>query len=60
MFTRSGRPYGTGRSNKTSQDDRIQELIQQMSAMNKKIDFLYGRGFDKPEGSSNHNKEGET
>jgi hypothetical protein len=31
-----------------------------MSAMNKKIDFLYGYGFDRPEGSGNHNKEGET
>jgi hypothetical protein len=60
MFTRSGRSYGTDHPQAPPQNDRIQELIQQMTAMNRRIDFLYSRSVEGPDGSSSHNKEGET
>jgi hypothetical protein len=59
MSTRSGRPYGSGHPQAAPYEDRLQELIQQMTAMNRRIDALYGRTFDKPEGSGSHNKDGE-
>jgi hypothetical protein len=58
MFTRTRRPYDASHSHPAPQDDHIQELIQQMTAMNRQIDLLYGRVFERPEGSGNHNKDG--
>jgi hypothetical protein len=60
MSTRSGRPYGSGHPQGAPHEDRLQELIQQMTAMNRRIDALYGRFVDKPEGSGNHNRDEET
>jgi hypothetical protein len=59
MFTRSGRPYGPGHSQTTTHEDRLQELIQQMTAMNRRIDVLYGRASDKSKGSGSHNRDGD-